>query len=296
MKLYFRETPWDLYVGVGYAVAVTAILVVLRSGNFIALLLIVFVPGYVLMAALFPSNNGIGWTERLALSVVLSIVIVALLGWAFDFTPWGFRFLPIVVTIALFTGGVAMVATVRRTRLPPDERLAATLTLAMPAWWDKSLLNKGLIIALTSSVIFVTATLAYVALNPLPGERFTEFFILGPSGNASDYPNNLTVNETGSIILGIVNREAAVVSYTVRIDLVGLRIGYNNTAGFNETVEVNLTTWSTFNVTLANGQNWTRPYSFRINDTGLWKIEFLLLKDHDLSSAYRELHLYLRVN
>jgi uncharacterized membrane protein len=59
--------------------------------------------------------------------------------------------------------------------------------------------------------------------------------------------------------------------------------------------EVNRTTWSTINVTLPDGRNWTRPYTFRINDVGLWKVQFLLFKDGDLSSAYRELHLYARV-
>ena len=37
------------------------------------------------------------------------------------------------------------------------------------------------------------------------------------------------------------------------------------------------------------------PELFRIDFTGLWKVEFLLFKDGDFSSAYRELHLYIRV-
>ena len=60
-------------------------------------------------------------------------------------------------------------------------------------------------------------------------------------------------------------------------------------------VEVNRTTWSTFNVSLADGRNGTQPYAFGINAAGLWKVQFLLLKDLDFSSAYRELHLYVRV-
>ena len=74
-----------------------------------------------------------------------------------------------------------------------------------------------------------------------------------------------------------------------------MQIVYNATSGFNETLELNRTTWSTFNVTLADGRNWTQPYTFQINDTGLWKVQFLLFKDGDFSSAYRELHLYVRV-
>jgi uncharacterized membrane protein len=63
----------------------------------------------------------------------------------------------------------------------------------------------------------------------------------------------------------------------------------------DETIPVCRTTGSTFNVTLADGQNRTQPYTFRINHTGLWKVPFLLFKDGDVSSAYRELQLYVRV-
>ena len=77
--------------------------------------------------------------------------------------------------------------------------------------------------------------------------------------------------------------------------VIDLRFVAIATSGFNETVEVNRTTRSTFHVTLADGRNWTEAYTFRINDTGLWKVPCLLFKDGDVSSAYRELHLYVRV-
>jgi uncharacterized membrane protein len=86
------------------------------------------------------------------------------------------------------------------------------------------------------------------------------------------------------------------VNYTTRIDLVGVRIVYNTTAKANETVELNRSTWSWFNVTLAAGANWTQPYTFSIRFLGLWKVQFLLFKDGAFSSAYRKLHLYVRVS
>ena len=43
--------------------------------------------------------------------------------------------------------------------------------------------------------------------------------------------------------------------------------------------------WSTLGVTAVDGQNWTRPYTFQINATGLWKVQFLLFKDGGSLSA-----------
>ena len=71
--MHFQERPWDLFVTLGYTVAMTTVLLVLEVGNLFAILLVVFAPGYVLVAALFPGSirpghPGIDWGERLALS------------------------------------------------------------------------------------------------------------------------------------------------------------------------------------------------------------------------------------
>ncbi len=151
-------------------------------------------------------------------------------------------------------------------------RLSLTLDLGLPGWKEYGAVEKGLTIAFAASIVVAGGTLAYVVLTPRPGETFTEFYILG-----------------------LASHESVSVNFTVRVDLVGVQIVYNATARANETVEMNRTTWSWFNVTLANGANWTHPYTFSIPAVGLWKVQFLLYKDGDSSSVYRELHLYVTV-
>ena len=294
VRLHFQETPWDLRLAVGYTLVMTAVLLAL-GGNLLAILLVLFVPGYVLVAALFPRNGEIDWIERIALSFGLSIAVVPLLGLLLNFTPWGIRFAPIVVTIAAFTTGVGCAAYWRRMRLPAEGRLSLTVDLSIPDWKEYSALDKGLTIALAASIVVAGGTLAYVVMAPRPGETFTEFYILGPGGNASGYPTRLNVSQNGTVIMGVVNHEASTVNYTVRVDLVGVRIVYNATAGFNETVEVNRTTWTWINTTIGNDANWTQGYTFSVANVGIWKIQFLLFKDGNFSSAYRELHLYVTV-
>jgi len=295
VRIHFQERPWDLYGSLLYTIAMAGLLLILDVGNLAAILLVLFVPGYVLVAALFPSGKEIDWIERVALSLGLSIAVVPLLGLLLNFTPFGIRFAPVVGTIALFTAGVGMAAWWRRMRLPTPERLSATVALSVPGWEGYGLLDKVLTVALAASIVVAVATLAYVIATPRPGERFTEFYILGPGGNASGYPTNLTVSQTGSVILGIANHEGGAANYTVRVDLVGVNVVFNTTAGYNQTVEVNRTTWTWMNRTVADGQNWTSPYSFSINATGLWKVQFLLYKDASFGTEYRELHLFVRV-
>jgi len=300
LRLHFGAKPWDLYIALGYTTMVTVFLLALGVGTLFALLLVLFVPGYVLVAALFPGSQGggkpgIDWVERIALSFALSIAVVPLLGFLLSFAPWGIRFAPIIVTVAIFTIFVGFAAHLRRKRLQPEHRLSLTIDLGIPGWRKYAVVDKGLTIALAASVVVAGGTLAYVLVTPRPGERFTEFYILGPGGNASGYPTRLNVSEQGTVFLGVVNHEFSTINYTVRVDLVGVRFVYNTTAGFNETVEVNRTTWSTINVTLADGQDWTQPYTFRIDDTGIWKVQFLLFRDGSRASSYRELHLYVQI-
>jgi uncharacterized membrane protein len=52
-------------------------------------IMVLFVPGYVFISALFPGSDELSGIERLALSIGLSICIVVFIGIALNYTPWG---------------------------------------------------------------------------------------------------------------------------------------------------------------------------------------------------------------
>ena len=126
-----------------------------------------------------------------------------------------------------------------------------------------------LLLALLASI----AMLIYLILNPPPGEKFTEFYILGPKGKAADYPTRLFVNQSGSVIIGIVNHEYRAMNYTVEIWLI------------DESTS-NLRLLESFTVSLEHmpiSEKWEpqfeRIFSFSIDAPGKYKIVFILLKD-----------------
>ena len=293
MRLRFQEKPWDLAAAVGYTFVVTTGLLVFGEGGILAIILVLFAPGYMLMAVLFPKNKQIGWARRVTLSFGLSIAIVPLLGLLLNFTPWGIRLTPIVTAIFVFTFGVGCAAYWRRMREPPERRLAASIELGLPDFWEYSATDKVLTMALAASITLAGGTSLYLVLMPWPGERFTEFYLLGPGGNTSGYPTRVNVSQPGTVILAVVNRELATVNYTVRVDLVGVQIIFDLACSCNQTQEVNRTSLAWLNQTLRDKENWNMRYTFWINETGFWKLEFFLYKEANLTT--QTLHFFIRV-
>jgi uncharacterized membrane protein len=76
--------------------------------------LVLFVPGYVFISALFPKENELDKIERLALSIGLSICIVVFIGLALNYTPWGIRLGAILLCISGFTLIFAAISAYRR--------------------------------------------------------------------------------------------------------------------------------------------------------------------------------------
>ncbi|MCL0078841.1 DUF1616 domain-containing protein [Dehalococcoidia bacterium] len=187
---------------------------------------ILFFPGYTLIAALFPKKSGLDAIERVALSFGLSIAVVPLIGLVLNYTPWGIRLYPILVSLTVFIATMSVIAWYRRHGLPEQEKLNLILNLSLPR--QESRLDRALSIVLILAIVGAIGTLGYVIASPRVGERFTEFYILGLEGKAEGYPTELTVGEEGRVILGITNREHEIMGYEVKIKVDGVlqqRIG-----------------------------------------------------------------------
>ena len=88
----------------------------------LGLLLVLFLPGYSLVAALFPRKDDLDGIERIALSFGLSIAVVPLIGLALNYTPLGIRLVPVLLGLSLFTVLLALVAYIRRAWVSKAER------------------------------------------------------------------------------------------------------------------------------------------------------------------------------
>ncbi len=94
--------------------------------------------------------------------------------------------------------------------------------------WSKVVWGKVLSIILGLAILGTLGTLGYVLANPA-ADSFTEFYIMGLSGKAADYPGKLMAEEEGKVIMGIINREHEPVTYRVEVVIDGVK---NNEIGF----------------------------------------------------------------
>ncbi|HEX4841651.1 MAG TPA: DUF1616 domain-containing protein, partial [bacterium] len=77
---------------------------------------VLFFPGYVLIAALYPRRSDLDGVERVALSLGLSLAVVPLIGLVLNYTPWGIHPTPILVGLALFIAVCSAAAVRQRMR------------------------------------------------------------------------------------------------------------------------------------------------------------------------------------
>ncbi len=241
---------------------------------------ILFFPGYTLICALFPKKTQLDRIERIALSFGLSIAVVPLIGLILNYTPWGIRLYPILVSLTGFIIVMSILAWIRRSYVLPSERLSININIDFSSFSSQSKLDKILTVVLIGAIIAAIGTLIYVISTPKVGERFTEFYILGEGGKAEGYPRKLTVGEEAYVILGIVNHEYESVSYTVKV-LIG---GEENTF--------------IGPVILEHEEKWEEKIGFTPTQPGEnIKVEFLLFREDQANSEpYRSLHLWIDVS
>jgi len=75
---------------------------------------VLFLPGYVTVEALFPKGRDLDGIERFALSVGLNLALVPLVGLLLNYTPWGIRLTPIVISLTILTLGLGGVGVGRQ--------------------------------------------------------------------------------------------------------------------------------------------------------------------------------------
>jgi uncharacterized membrane protein len=184
---------------------------------------LLFIPGYMLIVALFPRKDQLDNIERVAMSSLLSIIMVSFSVFALNFTPWGIRLYPVLIVLTAIILFTSLTAWYRRRRIVGSDETAVTINFSLAFWRRKSILDKLLLSILALTVLGTIGILGYAVVEPRTGEKFTEFYILGANGKVEGYPDELVLGEEATVIVGIVNREHERVNYRVEVRINGVK-------------------------------------------------------------------------
>ena len=251
----------------------------------IGLPFILFFPGYALIATLFPEKKSLDLIERIALSFGLSIAVVPLIGFGLNYTPFGIRLDPILWSLIAFNVAFSIAGMWRRGRsIEPflPFKVDAITALAKKELNSGTKLDRALTVVLVLAILSSVVALVYVIAVPRQGEAFSEFYLLGPGGKATNYPHNLTIGENASVTVGLANHNYRTINYTVEVWLV------NYTHANNSTTVHELIYMDDFNVTLGHvpvdvesdwTKQWETNYTFSAPINGTFKLWFILLEN-----------------
>ena len=271
----------------------------------LALPMVLFIPGYCLIAALFPKNDDIDLIERMTLSIALSIVIVPLIGFGLNFTPWWIRFDPIVISVTLFTLVMLLISFYRRSLVPSVERFCFPFfeigntirNEIVPA--GGGTVEKILSTVIILSFLIATITTIYVITVPKERAQFTEFFILNENRTAANYPDMIIVGQNYPLFVSVGNHEFRNINYTIETWMI--RSEFDNVT--NSSTIMAMDANDRLVLSLPHNATAIIPYNMSVKKTGYNRVEFLLFDEtvpslnvtgsDRINASYRDLHLWV---
>ncbi|MFB6159819.1 MAG: DUF1616 domain-containing protein [Haloferacaceae archaeon] len=313
-----KQLPAHLLAVGGFGVAVPVVLLALplpvpvRAA--LGLPLILFVPGYLLVAATYPgryrpsgsgtqfttvsrSGSGVRPVERLVLSFGMSLALAPMFALVLWSVQGSIDRGPALVGLGVLALAETVVAAVRHVRLPSGERFdlpAGRLSAAVRSFVDGRS-RRGLTLGgvLVASVLIATAVMGAGLLVPTDAQTYTSAALLTERDGelvAGDYPAEFTAGEAEPLTLRVTNNEGGEVAYTVvvaaeRVDRSGDAATVTDRTVLRRESE-----------RLAGGETWTWEHEVAPELTGEdVRISYYLYRGEaperpSASSAYRHLH------
>lgn len=290
-----------------------------------AAVLLFFLPGYAVVAALYPGappdvdddahgHGGIVLSERIALSFGASVAAVAILGLvAWQVGSWmtgtastgtgitrGATLL--LLTLLVIVGCV--VAAVRRLKRPPSDRFSLSAADLIDAGRNtvaggETKTDRLLSVALAGSVLLAAGALGYAVAVPVGAEQYTSATLLTEADDgelvAGGYPSDLTAGESTELILELGNHEGVDTTYTAVV-----QVEQVDAAGADETVTA-ARELDRLSMAVPAGETRTIPHEIATDLTGeRLRLSYYVYRgdapaDPSASSAYRHVYLWVSV-
>ncbi|SIR75095.1 DUF1616 domain-containing protein [Natronorubrum thiooxidans] len=288
--------------------------------------LVVFLPGYALVSAMFPDkpnddtqpfdeektglgnpllvSGGLEAIERLVLSVVVSVALVSTITLLTSVTPGGLTLETALSGVAVLTVGLGLSAIGARYRCPPDQRFVPSLsadtlffTQRRPTAYERTT-TRPYNVAIVIGLVLLVASGGFAIANPPQHDGFTEFSVATETVTGETetmYESTYTAGEPQELQATITNQEHEERTYTTVVLLE--RVSYDaDEVTVREAEEVDRAS-----ATVADGDTHQQTLEVTPSMAGEEFRLTLLLYDGEPSSeptpenAYRTVHLPIEV-
>ncbi len=257
----------------------------------LGIVLVIFLPGYSIILALFPRASDLAIKERMLLSLVASAIVAVLtalcLSIVGEIMPSTFASALAVISLALIT-----IAYIRWAALPSGWRFIPSFgSDILPAGGRQGIKKqrRTYIILLSLAAVIIISAYAYsshtnnnantitIMSTASPAEngekKFTEFYILDESSQAP-----IEAGSRSTIMAGIINREHRTVDYTLRL-------------------VINDSILSEKSIKLNHNNSWEGPLSYTIGSpVNMQRLDLLLYKDGNFQKPYDERNIWINVS
>jgi len=289
--------------------------------------LILFLPGYALVSALFPDkpnddyrsfdqektglgnpllvSGGLEAIERTILSVVFSVALVPAITLFASVTPRGLTLEPVLLGLAVVTVALALLAIGSRYRCPPDRRFVPAVSSISPFFSRgrpspyERVNVRPYNIAIVIGVVLLLASAGFALANPPQHDGYTAISVEtdNVTGDTDTiYDSTYTAGESQELQATITNQEHEERQYTTVVLL--QRVSSDGeTVTVNESVEMDRKS-----ATVSDGDSHQQPLEITPTMRGDDLRLTLLLYDGEApaeptaENAYRKLHLPIEVS
>lgn len=272
----------------------------------VGVITVLVLPGYAITAALFPrklqqpdesslrvqsQQGGITFIERAALSVGVSLAVVALAGIGLD---WLFG----QITAPILLDGVLGIIVVSvgtgvfcRRQVPDGQQYAPSVSLSRARRLTRL---DGLSVLLAVSVLFAGGAVAFAAMGTENSEALTELYFVADADD-EEYPTTFAPGTAQEVSLEVGNLEGKTMTYSVVGELQQVE-RQNQTVLVTDRMEIYRE-----QLTVGDGETVRIDTSVEPNTAaGTYRLIYLLYRgdapsNPQITTAYREVHLWVEV-
>jgi uncharacterized membrane protein len=268
--------------------------------------LLLFIPGFSLLAAQIPREGDVNLRGRILHAFGISLVIDGLTGIALSLSPWGLQLDSLIVVLFFFSAILILAAQYRRVMLRSAERYVVQFSevsapvKATLSPFGRNRVDRFVVVLLVLLLMGAVGITILIILFPQEQVRSTEFFLLGQNRTAGHYPDSMVAGQQYPLFIGVGNHEQGNVTYF--IEIWDMAVSFDPAK--NTTQILVMDPAGRFMESVADNETRITAYPLSVSGTDYNRVAFLLFNGpvpgpevtgtDRINASYR--NLYLRVS